>query len=516
MSEQRNRIRSIAIVGGGTAGWMAAVALGYTHREGPCTVRLIESDEIGTVGVGEATLPILRLFNRFFGIDEDEFMRATQASFKAGIQFEDWARMGYGFFHPFGGYGAPIERLRFYQCWLKQHKAGSPYSLNAYSENAVAAKLGRFARARWPNGEVADNQYAFHFDAALYAAYLRRRAISFGVQRTEGRVDQVKLRESDGFIESIKLVSGEVVEADLFIDCSGFRGLLIEGALHTGYEDWSRWLPCNRAWAVLCEGVDAITPYTRSTARKAGWQWRIPLQHRIGNGYVYCNERISDDEAAATLLANLDGRALDEPRQLRFTAGRRKLYWNRNCIALGLASGFLEPLESSSIGLMQNAIFRLLELMTDRGFEQATVDEYNRQTILETERTRDFIVLHYLGNGRHGEPMWDDCRHMEAPAHLQERIDLFRVRGHLNLENEPYGETSWLVMLTELGFVPRDYNPLIDALPAATLEKSMADIRDQVVRYVQGLPAHRAYLEANCRADSPVAVATPTPMAVRA
>ncbi|MEJ8849044.1 tryptophan halogenase family protein [Variovorax rhizosphaerae] len=503
MDEHPNRIRSIAIVGGGTAGWMAAVALGHAHRHGPCTVRVIESDDIPTVGVGEATLPILRHFNRMFGIDEDEFMRATGATFKAGIQFVDWARIGHTFFHPFGGYGAPIERLRFHHYWLKQRLMGAPWSLNAYAENSVAAETNRFARPRWPTGEIPDNQYAFHFDAALYAAYLRQRAMAIGVERIEGRVDSVKLRETDGFIESVRLASGEVIAADLFVDCSGFRGLLIEGALHTGYEDWTHWLPCNRAQAVLCEGVDALTPYTRSTARKAGWQWRIPLQHRIGNGYVYCSQHISDDEAAATLLANLDGRAIDAPRLLRFTTGRRKLYWNRNCVAIGLASGFLEPLESSSIGLMQNAIFRMLELMPDRDFDQATLDEYNRQTIHETERTRDFIALHYHGSGRDDGPLWAYCRHMKLPETLRHRIALFRVRGHLpSLLGEPYGDTSWLVMLTELGFMPRDYNPLVDAVPMDVVERAMADIRNRIAAYVQTLPTHRAYVDAIARADT--------------
>jgi len=503
MNQDDNRIRSIVIVGGGTAGWMTAVALGYALRAGRCTIRVIESDDIDTVGVGEATLPTLRTFNRMFGIDEDAFMRATQATFKAGVQFVDWARPGATFFHPFGAYGAPIDRLRFYHFWLKLHRMGAPWRLADYAENALASHTDVFARARWPDGEIADHQYAFHFDAGRYASFLRQRALGLGVRRTEGRIEHVKLREGDGFIESVRLANGEDIAGDLFVDCSGSRALLIEGALHTGYEDWRHWLPANRAMAVPCESAATITPYTRSTTRVAGWQWRIPLQHRTGNGYVYSSDYTSDDEAAHTLLAHLDGPALADPRPLRFVTGRRKSYWHRNCVAIGLSSGFLEPLESSSIALMQNAIFRMLELMPDRRCDPATLAEYNRQTVQETERTRDFIILHYHGNGRRGDPLWDYCRHMRLPDSLRERIELFRVRGHLNLEQEPYGETSWLVMLTELGFAPADYNPLVDAVPLATIEETLADMRHSVAEYVRNLPPHRAYIEAHCRAEPP-------------
>ena len=447
-SHRNHRIRSITIVGGGTAGWMAAVALGYSHRQGDCKIRLIESEDIGTVGVGEATLPTLRIFNKFYGIDENDFIRATQATFKSGIQFVDWARQGHTFFHPFDTYGGPIEYIRFHHFWLKLRQQGAAYTLNDYSEIAIAAELNRFERLQRPDGEIIDNRYAFHFDASLYAQFLRQKAIGFGVERVEGRIVDVKLRTENGFIDSVVLEDGQTIASDLFVDCSGFRGLLIEGALKTGFEDWTHWLPCDRAWAVPCESVPALTPYTRSTTRKAGWQWRIPLQHRTGNGYVYCSRYTSDDEAAATLLQNLDGQALAEPRMLRFTTGRRKQAWNKNCVAIGLAAGFLEPLESSSIGLIQNGIFRMLELMPDRHFDPATLAEYNRQTVQEYEQNRDFIILHYYGNGLADVPLWDACRHMQVPESLRSRINLFQVRGHLNVATEQYGETSWLVMLS--------------------------------------------------------------------
>src|SRR6266478_160401 len=391
---QDRRLRSILIVGGGTAGWMSAAALAKVlGRE--CSIRLIESEEIGTVGVGEATVPHLKLFNSVLEIDEVEFIREVRGTFKLGIQFVDWGRAGDRYIHGFGTIGHDYGLLPFHQYWLKLFLAGQATDIGAYSLNTAAAPLGKFMSSAHDvpaTSPLANITYAYHFDAGLYAAYLRRYAEARGVRRSEGKVVDVQLRGTDGFIEAVVLEGGEQVSADLFIDCSGFRGLLIEQALHTGYEDWTHWLPCDRAMAVPCENVGPPTPYTRSTALAAGWQWRIPLQHRTGNGYVYSSQYISDDAAAATLLANLDGRALADPRPIRFRTGRRRVAWTRNVIAIGLSAGFLEPLESTSIHLIQSSIAKLLSLFPDRDCDSNVVEQYNRVMLQEYEGVRDFLV----------------------------------------------------------------------------------------------------------------------------
>ena len=393
------RFKRIVIVGGGTAGWMAAAAfsklLGRDY-----SVDLVESEEIGTVGVGEATVPHLKLFNQVLEIDEIEFLKQVQGTFKLGIEFVDWRRPGDRYVHGFGTIGHDYGLLPFHQYWLKLFLAGRASDIGEYSLNTVAAPRGRFMASATdvaPNSPLANIAYAYHFDAGRYARFLRTYAESRGTRRTEGKVVDVTLRGEDGFIESVRLDNGTTLAGDLFIDCSGFRGLLIEQALHTGYEDWTHWLPCDRALAVPCENSGDPAPFTRSTARSAGWQWRIPLQHRTGNGYVYSSAHISDDEAARTLLSNLGGRALGDPRPLRFTTGMRRKFWNRNCVAIGLASGFMEPLESTSIYLIQSGIARLLSLLPDDGFSPVLVDRYNAQATFEFERIRDFLILHYCG-----------------------------------------------------------------------------------------------------------------------
>ena len=338
------RLRSIAIVGGGTAGWMAAAILARRLGQHLGPIQLIESPDIGTIGVGEATIPPIRLFNEALGLDESDFLRHTQGTIKLGIEFRNWARIGDSYFHPFGVHGTGLDQVALHQEWLRLRELGEPGSFEDFSLNTVAARRGRvldFSTDPYVLRPV--YSYAFHFDASLYAQYLRAYAQARGVTRSERKVLRVELRAGDGFIRALHLDDGTQVEADLFIDCSGFRGLLIEQALDTGYEDWTHWLPCDRAVAVACDSAATLTPYTRSTAHAAGWQWRIPLQHRTGNGYVYCSRFLSDDEAATTLLANLDGKAQAEPRLLRFTTGRRKKFWNKNCIALGLAAASSNP-----------------------------------------------------------------------------------------------------------------------------------------------------------------------------
>jgi tryptophan 7-halogenase len=495
------RLRRIVIVGGGTAGWMCAAALAKL-LEGSVEIRLIESDEIPTVGVGEATIPQIRLFNATLGLDENDFIRHTQGSFKLGIEFVDWGRPGERYMHAFGPVGGrDLGLIPFYQYWLKLRRAGQAGPLDDYVFNSIAARRGRFMRsAEIENSPLSDIAYAFHFDAGLYARYLRRYSEARGVLRREGKVVDSVLRSEDGFIEAVQLGDGERIEGDLFIDCSGFRGLLIEQALQTGYEDWSHWLPCNRALAVPCESVAEITPYTRSTARAAGWQWRIPLQHRIGNGYVYCSDFISDDEAAAQLLANLDGPALAEPRPLRFVTGMRRKFWNRNCVAIGLASGFMEPLESTSIHFIQSAIAKLIAFLPDRGFARADIDEYNRQLQFEYERSRDFLILHYLANAR-SEPLWQRCREMAIPDSLSEKIALFASRGRLFREHEElFTEASWLQVMIGQGIVPGGHHPMVDLLPEAELQRFVAGVRGVLERSAEVMPRHEAFIAKACAA----------------
>lgn len=501
MTEQRSR--KFVVVGGGTAGWMAAAVLVQAMKGKVGSVELIESDDIGTVGVGEATIPPIQFLNSLLGIDEYDFIRKTQATFKLGIQFRDWARLGNEYFHPFGPHGTSIDGVSFHNYWLRLREQGEGGSIADYSLANVAARLGRFAvpPKELPPG-VPGLGYAYHFDAAYYAKYLRAYAEARGVKRTEGKITQVKLRAEDGFVEAVELEGDRRVEGDVFIDCSGFRGLLIEGALKTGYEDWSHWLPCDRAMAAPCASVSPITPYTRSTALKAGWQWRIPLQHRIGNGYVYCSEFLSDDEAATTLMGNLDGEAMAEPRALRFTAGRRKKSWNKNVIALGLAGGFMEPLESTSIHLIQSGAFRLVSLLPLSGHDQAAADEFNRLTQIEYEQIRDFLILHYHATERDDAPLWDYCRTMSIPDSLRHKIDLFRGRAKIaRIDDQLFAEPSWLTVFLGQGVTPRDYDRLADVPAYGDVAAKVRSIGESIHRLASRLPSHDEFIAAACRAD---------------
>jgi len=496
-----HRITKVVIVGGGTAGWMAAAAL--SKALGPqLHVQLIESDEISTVGVGEATIPPIKIFNAVLQIDEDDFLRNTQGTFKLGIEFVDWLRRGHAYLHAFGGFGADAGMLRFYQFWLRAHQAGRDADLWAYSTNAVAARAGKMARLpTLGQSPVQGVTHAFHFDASLYARYLRAYAERAGVTRIEGRIVGTTLRDPDGFIESVTLEGGRAVEGELFIDCSGFRGLLIEEALHTGYVDWSEWLRCDRAVAVPCESTRPILPYTRSTALEAGWQWRIPLQHRTGNGYVYSSRYLGDDEAVARLLGNLDGAPIAAPRVLRFVTGRRRKLWNRNCVALGLASGFLEPLESTSIHLIQSGIGRLITLFPDRRFNPLEIDEYNRQAIFEFERIRDFIILHYKATERTDTALWRDCSRMDIPDTLQRKIDLFRASGRIFRDSEElFLEASWLQVLLGQGIAPEGHHPMAEGMPEAQLQQFCADIRSIIGTAVAAMPTHDDFIARHCKA----------------
>jgi tryptophan halogenase len=495
-------ISRVAIIGGGSAGWMAGAALANT-LQGKCRAVLVESEEIGIVGVGEATIPPLKLFNAQLGIDENDFMKATQGSFKLGIEFVDWARKGHRYMHPFGQFGADFDSIPVHQYWLRARSHGDDSELGDYSLACVAARRGRFSRpTRDPRLVQSTFDYAYHLDAALYARYLRKYAEQRGVERIEGRVEKVELDSESGLIEAVQLADGGRVEADFFIDCTGFRGLLIEQALKTGYEDWTHWLPCDRAVAVPSAPGGDFTPYTRSTAQAAGWQWRIPLQHRVGNGHVYCSRFIDDDNAADTLLSSLDGDPLAEPRFLRFTTGRRKKFWNRNCVAIGLSAGFMEPLESTSIHLIQSAISRLLALFPDRSFDPLLEQEYNRITINEYERVRDFLVLHYHATEREDSELWRYCASMPIPDELQYKIDHFRRYGRLVTEGlELFQNPSWLAVHIGQFNWPERYDPLVDERAGIDAEKRLAGLRRVIGEAADAMPGHREFIDRNCKSS---------------
>jgi tryptophan halogenase len=504
MSDQR--IKNIVIVGGGSAGWMAAAAFAKVF-DGAYAIRLIESEEIGTIGVGEATVPHLRLYNQTLGIDETDFIKQTQGTFKLGIEFVDWARLGDKYIHGFGQIGHDYGLVPFHQYWLKAYRQGKASGLDDYSLNAAASLKGKFmvsARDVKENSPLANIAYAYHFDAGLYAKYLRGFAEARGVRRTEGKVKQVIQRPEDGYVDAVVLENGEKIAGDLFIDCSGFRGLLIEQTLKAGYEDWSHWLPCNSAVAAPCENVGPPTPFVRCTARPAGWTWRIPLQHRTGNGYVYSNKYISDDEAAANLLGWLDGRALGSPRLLRFTPGQRKKCWDKNVVAIGLASGFLEPLESTSIFLIQSAVARLINLFPDQGFSEVIRDRYNAQAAFEIERIRDFIILHYCATERDDSAFWNYCRTMSIPEPLADNIRLFRDSGRFyrNAE-EMFAQPSWVEVMIGQRILPERWHPMVDQMPQAELEDFVGGVKKILANCVEMMPPHQAFIDRYCKAAAP-------------
>ncbi len=495
-----NSIRSIVVVGGGTAGWMTAAALANAIQTG-CTITLVESEEIGTVGVGEATIPPIRTFNEALGIAENDFVRATQGSFKLGIEFVGWGAQESRYFHPFGTYGRNFDMLPLHQHWLAAYRNGNAPELQDLCMAWAAARRGKFDRPSADQRSVLSTyEYAYHFDAGLYARFLRSYAEARGVVRIEGKVASVQLDSMSGFVSGVTMADGGAILGDLFVDCSGFRGLLIEGALQTGYQDWSHWLPCDRALAVPCARAGAFTPYTRSTAREAGWQWRIPLQHRTGNGHVYCSNFISDQDAADTLLANLDGEALADPRPLRFTTGRRNLFWNRNVVAVGLSGGFMEPLESTSIHLIQAAISKLIALFPDRNFDPLVIAEYNRIAINEFERIRDFIILHYKLTSRDDSELWRYCGAMSVPDTVTWKIEHFRRNGRLLARDaDLFGPPSWLAVHVGQGNIPVGGDPLLP-LRGADHRDYLRKLEAALAHAAQGLSDHAEYIARNCAA----------------
>ncbi len=494
-------LRSIAIIGGGSAGWMAAAALVNVVGKG-ITITLVESDEIGTVGVGEATIPPIKLFNAQLGISEFEFLKATRGSFKLGIEFVGWGTPSSHYFHPFGSHGADFDRVALHHYWLRAHLQGDPTPFDEYSMCWALAREGRFGPPDAnPRMVHSTHDYAYHFDAGLYARFLRTYAEARGVVRLEGKVVDVLRHGATGDIASVTLADARNIAADFFIDCSGFTGLLIEGALQTGYEDWTQWLPCDRAVAAPCANSGPLTPYTRSTARKAGWQWRIPLQHRMGNGHVYCSAYTSDQDAAATLLGNLDGAPLADPRFLRFTTGRRKRAWNHNCLALGLAAGFMEPLESTSLHLIQTGINRLLILLPDCTHDPLLAEEYNRITAQEYERIRDFLILHYQLNTR-PEPFWQACAQMAVPDELAYKNKHFVAGARLvSPVDELFRNPSWLAVYFGQGMVPSGYDALADLRPQVDAAGQLRNLREMMRAAAAIFPKHGDYIARHCPAS---------------
>jgi tryptophan halogenase len=504
-----SRLKSIVIVGGGTAGWMAAAAL--IQKFGPnrhTRITLVESPDIGTIGVGEATVPHMRDFLKQLQIDEVDFVKRTSATFKLAIGFEGWAGKGSEFFHPFSEHGVPLLGTSFQHYWVKARGLGKAEELDRYVLSSGLARSGKFAVPKAGGEKGLLFNYALHFDATLVARYLRSWAITAGIRHLEGRVIDVRLHGENGNVETLLLDGEREITADLFIDCSGFQGLLIEKALATGYDDWSQWLPCDRAVAMPCESRLPPASHTRSIASAGGWQWRIPLQHRVGNGHVYCSRHLSDDAAMTTLRNSVEGPALAEPRLLPFRTGIRRKIWNRNVFCLGLASGFLEPLESTSIYLVQRGLQYLLGSFPQSVPNTTLADNVNRRNREHWSHIRDFIVLHYKLNRREGEPFWDECRHMSIPASLTDTIELFRETGRFRHEStEFFRASSWLALFAGFGILPRYYHPSVDDVPEDDIVRELANMAAGITRAVASAPTHEQFIRANCPSNLQAQVA---------
>ncbi|QIR14702.1 tryptophan halogenase family protein [Shewanella aestuarii] len=494
-----NKIKDIVIVGGGTSGWMTAAMLSKLYPS-QLDITLVESDTIGTIGVGEATIPPLQIFNNVLGINEQDFIHQTQATIKLGIQFENWGKLGDKYMHAFGEFGKDIGYTAFHHYWLADNP--DPKSLWDYSFNYQAAIQGKFSPTpRIHNNQLAGLTHAYHFDAGLYAKLLREYSIEKGVNRIEGKVSQVNQDEHE-FITSLTLENGNTVAGDLFIDCSGLHGVLLDKVYKVGFDSYQHWLPCDSAWAVPCEKVEPIIPYTRSIAHKNGWQWRIPLQHRTGNGLVFASSKMSDADAKQLLLDNLDAPAIGEPRLIRFTPGRRQQQWVKNCVAIGLSSGFLEPLESTSIHLVQTAIIRLTKLMPHAQINPSLIDEYNRQAKLEFEQIRDFIILHYHLNHRadscetdNSDDIWQACREMDIPESLQQKIALFKDTGNLFRQQENlFTNEAWLQVMVGQGIIPEDYNPLANVITNAQRLEFLANLKAIYAQNLSQITSHQQFL----------------------
>jgi tryptophan halogenase len=493
----KGSIRKVVVVGGGTAGWMSAALLRRVLRE-PIEIELVESEEIGIVGVGEATIPPIQHVNAVLGLDEAEFLRETKSTIKLAIRFEHWRVPGEQYYHTFGAPGRSQAFCHFHHFWTRAQQAGYETDLWGYDLNYLCCEAGKFAKLQVPD-PMWELKYAYHFDASLYGRFLRKYSEQRGVRRTEGLIEEVMVHPESGDVTALRLRGGKTVEGDFFIDCSGIRGLLIQQKLGAGFEDWSHWLPCDRALAVPSERFEKTAPFTRAIAHGAGWQWRIPLQHRNGNGLVYSSNHLGDDEAASILLGNLDSQATGEPRLIRFRTGRTRRQWDRNVVAVGLSSGFLEPLESTSIYLIQSAVVRLLHLFPHAGVTPELVEEYNRQSQVEYELIRDFIIMHYWLNEREDTPFWRDLRGMDVPERLRQKTALFRANGTLTQDQyDIFLESSWLQVMLGQGVAPKDYHPIADGLTDAQLREKLDNTRKLKAEPLEKLPLHDEFLQMFC------------------
>lgn len=503
ISQDKTSIEHLVILGGGTAGWMAAAAISKVFDKSPMRITVVESSAIGTVGVGEATIPGILNFNRVLGIDEREFLRSTNGTFKLGIEFADWLEPGKSYMHPFGRYGTTIGSVPFYHHWQKLFNLQKTPGLADYSFNIQASYQNKFTLpVKITHSPLSDVDYAYHFDAGLYAQFLRRFSEKYGVMHRDAQVTGVCKNPESGFVESLILDTGETLSADFFIDCSGFRGILIEQALHSGYDDWRHLLPCNSAVAVASPAMDTLPPYTRAAAQSAGWQWRIPLQHRTGNGYVYCSDFISDEQAQEALLNNLDGKPLNDPRIVRFTTGVRRKAWNKNCVALGLSSGFLEPLESTSIHLIYDAIANFLNLFPTKSPPPELAEKYNQLHLKSFSHVRDLLILHYWANRRPGE-FWQHCRTLDIPDRLKNKIELYKTTGRIFREdNELFGDTSWISVFLGQNIRTDQYNPIADVMDTEELKLRLDEVRQVIGGASQAIPSHRDFIARYCQSES--------------
>ncbi|GAA0822620.1 tryptophan 7-halogenase [Colwellia asteriadis] len=504
MKPTKDAIKKFVIVGGGTAGWLAAATLGNIFRHSEVTVELVESEDVGIIGVGEASLPSLLKIIEDLGIDQVDFIQKTQATFKWGIQFKDWYNKGSSFFHPFGKLGQTIDGHNFYQCWLKSKHEGDQTPLMAHSPETVLSEHNRFFLPfNAMNTPLASANYGLHIDAVLVGRYLRDFAKQAGVKRVIGHVEAVTKNEAD-FISKLILKDGQEVAGDFFIDCTGFQGLLIEGALQTGYDDWSQYLPCNRAVTVQTENIDEPTPYTVSTAREAGWTWCIPLQHRTGNGYVFCDKYCSDEQAIATLLNSVKGEIIGTPRVIPFVTGIRNKAWHKNCLALGLAQGFLEPLESTAIHLVSKTLALFIRNFPEKDCNSVLINEFNRRVRTDYEEIRDFIILHYCTTEREDSEFWRWCKNMDIPKTLQDKLEYFKVSGELipGVE-ELFQPTSWYAILTGMNIIPQSYNTTIDALDYQKLQLSLHKGKEALLTVVKQQPSHGDFISKYCPAAKP-------------
>lgn len=498
-------INNIVIVGGGTAGWMCAAALAKTIGTKSITITLVESEEIGTVGVGEATIPMISLYNKVIGIDENEFIRETNATFKLGIEFRDWKEKDHSYFHPFGLIGVDMDGISFMHYWHRWRKLGGGLEYGKFNAETEAARSSKFVRTDQETGPkvMPSINYAFQFDAGLYAKYLRKLSENMGVTRIEGKVSHVNTCSNSGDITSLQLESGQEISGDLFIDCTGFRGLLINGVYKVGFDDWSHWLPVNKAVAAPCKAAEAPVPYTRSTALEAGWKWRIPLQNRVGNGYVYSDQYVSDDEAHDRFVNSLEGELLADPKLLRFTTGKRKKCWVNNCLAMGLSAGFLEPLESTSIHLVQVTIAKLLAMFPREETGDVVRNRFNDEMAEEYDHIKDFLIAHYHVTNREDTEFWRYVKNMEIPSTLSDRLETFRKRGEAFVrQTELFKEVSWFAVLAGQGLEPESYHRVADAISEDELRKRMTNIRNGVKNRIDMMPSHMDYIERHCRSKT--------------